>query len=188
MSPEERDIVLEQSLATADNLRVALLIGMAFDDLRCRIVTRFAECLSTRLRERFGADAPWHVTNGIGVDGYLQPGGSLCAVRRVGSERVCVGLMYDKSPEIMYYSILKEPAPHPSRLNWGRVKQELDIRFAAGKTNPTCRWLSLVDHGYRNWYNPEVLLKPWEKDNAATYFTNRLAVIMGIVASVVQGK
>jgi hypothetical protein len=188
MSPEERDIVLEQSLATADNVRVALLIGMAFDDLRCRIVTRFADFLADRLRERFGASAQWHVTNGIGADGYLQSGGALFAVRRVGNDRVCVRLMYDKSPEIMYYSILREQFRNPTPINWGRIKQELDARFAVGKPNATCRWISLVDHAYRNWFNPETLLKLWKKDEAATYFTNRLSTIMGIVASVIQGK
>src|ERR1700740_3351055 len=101
MSPGEREVILEQALATEDNVRVALLIGMAFDDLRCRIIFRFAECLCARLRDRFGAADPWRVTNGIGVDGNLQPGGSLWASRGVGSERVCVRLMYDRTPEAM---------------------------------------------------------------------------------------
>jgi hypothetical protein len=188
MSPGERDIILEQSLATEENLRVALLIGAAFDDLRCRIITRFAECLGARLRERFAASASWQVSNGIGVDGYLQAGGSLSAILRVGGERVCVRLMYDKSPEIMYYAILKEKTPGTPRLNWGHIKQALDERFAVGKANASCRWMSPVDHAYRNWYNPETLLKLWKKDEAATYFTNRLAAIMGIVTSVLKGK
>jgi hypothetical protein len=184
MSPEERNIVLEQSLATEENLRVALLIGMTFDELRCRIICGFADCLSARLRERFGPS--WRVMNGIGVDGYLHKGESVCAVHHVGIERVCVRLMYDKTPEKMYYSILEEQAISPPRIEWARVKQELDARFAAGQSTATCRWMSWVDYVYRNWYDPDVLLKLWKKDEAAVYFTNRLSAIMGIVASVVQ--
>jgi hypothetical protein len=48
--------------------------------------------------------------------------------------------------------------------------------------------MSLVDHTYRNWYDPEVLLKLWKKVEAASYFTNRLRVIMGIITSALQGK
>ena len=186
MSHEERNIVLERSLATEDNLRVALLIGMSFDDLRCRIISGFADALSERLRKRFGPS--WRVTNGIGVDGYLQKGGSLWAVHHVGIERVCVRLMYDKSPEKMYFSVLEEKSPNPPRIDWVRVKQELDARFAAEQSTTTCRWMSWVDYVYKNWYDPEILLKLWKKDEAAVYFTNRLAAIMGIVASVVQRK
>jgi hypothetical protein len=88
----------------------------------------------------------------------------------------------------MYYALRRIATEGPPKINWGRVKQELDRRFAVGQGNETCRWMSLVDHAYRNWYDQETLLKLWKKDEAATYFTNRLAAIMGIVASVVQGK
>src|SRR5262249_9930732 len=153
VSPDERDIILEQALATEENVRVALLVGMAFDNLRCRIISSFGDCLSSRLQERFGAS--WRVTNGIGVDGYLQKGGSLCAVRHVEVEHVCVSLMYDRSPEKMYFALRRIAAEGPPTINWGRVKQELDRRFAAGQSNETCRWMSLVDHAYRNWYDQE---------------------------------
>jgi hypothetical protein len=186
MSPGEREIILEQSLSTERNVRVALLMGTAFDDLRCRIISQFAACLSARIRERFGAS--WRVANGIGVDGYLQKGQSLWAAHRVGSERICVRLMYDTTPEKMYYSIFNEESASPTTINWERIKKELDARFAVGQITPACHWRSLVDHPYRNWYYLDTLLKLWKKDEAATYFTNRLAVIMGIVASVVHGK
>jgi hypothetical protein len=188
MSPAERDIVLDQAMATEDNLRVALLIAAAFDDLRCRIISRFTEHLVGQLRNRFGDSAPWRIAQDMGIDGYLQTGGSLWAVHRFAGERVCVKLGYDKSPESMYYALLNEQTPAPSKVNWDRIKQELDDRFAAGKTNASCRWMSVVDHAYRNWYDTEVLLKLWRKDETATYFANRLAAIMGIVASVLQRK
>jgi hypothetical protein len=82
--------------------------------------------------------------------------------------------MYDRSPETMYYSILNEESPRPLKINWGLLKEELDGRFAVGRTNAACRWMSLVDYIYRNWHDPEILLKLWKKDDAATYFTNRL--------------
>jgi hypothetical protein len=188
MSPSERDIVLDQALATEDNLRVAMLIAAAFDDLRCRIISRFTEYLVELLRNRFGDSAPWRLWHDIGIDGHLQAGGSLWAVHHVEGERVCVKLGYDKTPEAMYYAILNEQAPARSKVNWVRIKQELDNRFAVGKTSASCRWISVVDHTYRNWYDTEVLLKLWKKDDAARYFTNRLAAIMGIVASVLQSK
>jgi hypothetical protein len=68
MNSEERDIILEQSVASEDNLRVALLIGTYFPDLRCRIISSFAEYVSSRLRDRF-ASALWRVTNEMGIDG-----------------------------------------------------------------------------------------------------------------------
>jgi hypothetical protein len=186
MSPDERDIIVQQCLSTEDNIRVALLVGMAFDDLRCRIISGFAECLSGRLHAAFSRS--WRVTNGIGVDGFLQKGGSLWAVRHVGIERVCVRLMYDRSPERMYYSLLDEESPSPATINWDLVKQELDRRLAVGQTSETSRWMSLVDQRYRNWYDPETLLKLWKKDEAVTYFMNQLGTIMGIVANVLQMK
>jgi hypothetical protein len=96
--------------------------------------------------------------------------------------------MYDRTPEVMYYSMLKKWPAGPEKVNWGRIEQELDDRFSAGVANATCRWKSLVDPAYRNWYSLDTLLKLWKKDEALTYFTNRLAAIMGIIASVVQGR
>jgi hypothetical protein len=186
VSPEERDIVLAECLSNEANLGVALRIGMGFDDLRCRIISGFADCVCSRLRERFGES--WRVGNEMGVEGYLQKAGSLWAVRRIGRERICVKLMYDRSPEKMYYAILDEEAPEPPTIDWQRIKQELDKRFAVGQAKAGCRWMSLVDPAYANWYDLEVLLKLWKKDEAATYFTNRLSAIMGIIASVVQGR
>jgi len=188
MSPEERDIILEQSLGSENNLRVALYVGMAFDDLRCRIISRFADDLCSRLQKRFGGLESWRITNEIGVDGYLQKSGSLWAIHRRGGGRVCVKLTYDKSPERMYYAIPNEEAPHPPKINWALLKGALDARFAAGQSTDTWHWTSLVDWAYRNWFDMEVLLKLWKCEDAANYFTNRLSAIMGIVASVVQGK
>ena len=125
MSPGERNIILEQALATEDNVRVALLMGMAFDDLRCRIISGFAECVSARLRERFRANASWRVTNEIGLDGYLQRSGAIWAIHRLGKERICVKLMYDRSPERVYYSILNEQLAGSAKINWG--SSELSI-------------------------------------------------------------
>ena len=186
MSPEERDIILAQSLSTEENTRVALLVGASFDDLRCRIISGFADALVLRLRDRMGP--AWCITNRIVVDGYLQKPGAIWAVHYVGVERICVRLMYNRSPDKMYFSILTEESPGPPKINWGRLKQELDSRFAVGVASDTCRWMSLVDPAYRNWYDLEILLKLWKKTDAATYFTNRLSAVMGIVANVVHGK
>src|SRR5262249_602483 len=143
---QERDLILEESLASEDNLRVALLVGSSFADLRCRIISRFADCCRVRLRDRFRGVPAWRANNRLGVNGYLQKRGALWAVHRlVGQERVCVKLMYDKSPEKMYYAILNEKLPNLPKINWGRLKHELGTRFAAGQTSATCRWMSLVD-------------------------------------------
>jgi hypothetical protein len=186
MSPEERELVLQQSLANEDNVRIALLIGTTFEELRFRIIRGFADSLSNRLRERFGP--AWRVRNGIGVDGYLQKSESLWASRHFGIERVTVSLRYDKSPERMYYAVLKEEPRSSSTINWVRVKHELDRRFAVGQANETCHWMSYVDHAYRNWYDVEILPKLWKKAEAVIYFSNRLSAIMGIIASVLQAS
>jgi hypothetical protein len=186
MSPDEREIILAQSLLTEDNVRVALLVGASFDELRCRIISGFADALVLRLRDRMGP--AWSISNRIVVDGFLQRSGAIWAVHHVGVERICVRLMCNQRPDKMYYSILKEETPGQPKINWGRIKQELDTRFAVGQETDTCRWLSPVDPAYRNWYDAEILLKFWRKTDTATYFTNRFSAIMGIVANVIHQK
>jgi hypothetical protein len=180
--------VVEHALATEDNLRVALLIMSAYDDLCNRIIANFAEYVSTRLAERFAKSGMWRITNSIKLDGSLPVGGTISAVHRVGGEQICVRLMYDRDPRQVYYSILNEELPAPTTIDWERITQELTSRFAAGKTNANSRWTSVADPDYRNWYNLDTLLRLWKKDDAATHFVNRLSVIMGIVASVVHKK
>jgi hypothetical protein len=188
VSPEERDIVVEHALATEDNLRVALLIMSAENDLFDRIIVNFAECVSARLAERFANSGMWRVTNGIKLDGGLPVGGAISAVHRVGGEQICVRLMYDRDPRQVYYSILNEELPAPTNIEWERITQELTSRFAAGKTNTNSRWTSMADPDYRNWYDWDTLIRLWKKEEAATHFVNRLSAIMGIVASVLHKK
>jgi hypothetical protein len=163
------------------SLSVALKVGMAFDDLRERVIADFAVELEKRL-----AAPHWRVSNEMKRGNLFQTGGALYIGKLMWNDFAWVAVAFDRpEPRNVYFQIPVEKTKAPA-IDWNAVKKALDSQYLPGKASVYSHWWRYVDRHYRDWTDEDVLLRLWRKEEAVRYFAANLEKIAEVLASVID--
>lgn len=181
-STGEREIILKYVFQDGDNLRIALQIGSAFDDIRKKIIGDFLGELEKALRASL--DDEWVINNALGEDifGRCKP---------LGIFKKSWGGDYSIGFEAEYYfarrfymGVSKDNKIAP--IDGGKLKKMLDEKYRPGLASDTWEWSVYLEGDFLNWDNEAVLMQMYKKDEAVSYLTKNILKIKEISSPVID--
>jgi hypothetical protein len=173
MTDAEQNLIIEQSLSSEENLRVAIKVAAAFPDLKKRIWRDFLRYLEIRLIQDLGAgwkteileDRPW----GIQVHRVSWP-----ADKRIG-------LRSDQATGTWFHYWVSSFGDTDKG-----IKDSLDrrIKTCKGAIDQSSVWWSFTEQ-FRDWNEEETIVELFRKKGAAEYWLPRLREIIDVVVPIV---
>ena len=185
MSNDFKEEIIDHALLNAENFSMAINIAKAFDDIRKRVITKFAQSLLTSLQTNLPCEDGWIINtddlinspfnkySGLCVENTNWPEGlGLCIEAQGGNSRSFAFIVYGN--ESIKLSEEKK----------SEIKAELEKRGVTPKSKgPNTIWYRMVHPDLENWDNEVALLKI-HNGGALEYFTEELVSIAKILNSI----
>jgi len=155
-SRDERTLIVDFAFRNENNLKIALKVGSAFNEIRRRIITNFLKDLEIALK----LDNEWEIMNNFNKSKLNDC--TFFIAKKVWGKKYQIGIHGKSGATDFIFGICKNPniAEH---LGSEKLK-ELDIRYGPGRISEWWAWYKSVDEPYRNWDNEEVLMNMFEKE------------------------
>jgi len=170
---EAKQVVLEYVLGREENLKTALLVCSAYEDLKKTIISAFAEDLK---RELEGAlSAGWVVDFSPLINQPLDRWTGFSIWKETWGTRYGIGVEAQRSGArdfIIGVYKRKEERHIPD------LKTALDDKVTYGKSNDWWVWWQWVSDHYRNWDSETTLVDMWcQRESVVTYFRDQIMAI-----------
>lgn len=170
---EAKEVVLEYVLGKAENLKTALLVCSAYEDLKKVIITAFAQDLKRELENALGAG--WKVDFSPLFSKPLEKWTGFSIGKKSWDERYGIGIEAQRpGPRDFLIGVWKkrEASPIPE------LKAALDDKVSYGKSNDWWVWYQRVSRDYENWDSGTTLLSMWcQRESVVAYFRNEIMAI-----------
>ncbi len=153
----ERQAVIGHALRSPENLRLALVVGSAYNDLKAEIVKSFASCLGKKLEADLGAS--WHVR----LDDLRKVECGIAICKESWAGKFEIRLAADKSDAQDIYFGVKNLIEHTQGSD-RELYRTLNDGVRSGKWSPSWEWYAYAESQYRNWNTTEVLLLLYRRD------------------------
>ena len=146
-SSSEREIILEHALKNQENLKIALDVGFAFNDLRKEIIVDFLDGLRNFVLGKLGDhdDSLWHVNDDSLYRFPLKNNYYFSFEKKSWGERHGVGLQLHKNEA--FIGVWRPDGVPKIDL----LKQTLDKKIKPGGHDKWYEWYCYLEDPYRNW-------------------------------------
>jgi hypothetical protein len=181
-SAGEREIILKYVFQDGDNLRIALQIGSAFDDIRKKIIGDFLGELEKALRASL--DDEWVINNALREDifGRYKPLG--ISKKSWGGDYSIKFEAQNYFARRFYMGVSKDNKIPP--IDGGKLKKMLDEKYRPGLASDTWEWYVYLEGDFLNWDNEAVLMQMYKKDEAVSYLTQNILKIKDVSSPVID--
>lgn len=173
-----KDVILDFVLEREENLRMALLLGSVYDDLRIKIIAAFAEDLGKELKKSLGQG--WTVDVAPLMREPLARFTGFSVAKTTWSDRYGIWVEAQKQGAREFVmGVWKKPEAN----GIDDLKDLLDQHYGYGKSNQYWVWWQYVEDRYRNWDDEEVLTEMWfQRRSVIDYFRERIMKIGDLAA------
>jgi hypothetical protein len=175
LSESEKDVVIKHAFENEENLRIALVVGAAYQELCGRIIATFLEAVRTQLRSLLSND--WQLTIKSDTEPITTKSAEVIVCRyskHLAGIRVVLA-----AEEWRPYLALR--CDNHSLCE--SLKQTVDQEYRAGSKGAVSLWYWYVDKVYSGWSagDPDSLIRLYRKAEAVTYFTENIEKLVQVV-------
>lgn len=171
--------VIDHAKSNSENMRVAIQVGLSFQELRNSLIRDFAEALKDRLQELGNLDInvdPWlkDPTGSYTGMSFNRPHWSKFSVcieaQRNGSQNYIIGI-YGKKSEVDL--TIRD-----------NISTALNDRLSNGRSSEHWIWYQNVDKKYLNLDNIDALMAVYTKTDIVNYYSENIEQLLKIIDDV----
>jgi len=191
-SREEIKIIVDYALKDQHNLEIALKIGIAFDEIRKRIITDFLDALENALRGSLDNEK-WTILDNLKEivlkEGIWSSKNKGCYITKKEWQSTClIGIESDTNGARNFFiSVRKNQKEILKPTESGNLKNLLDNEYKKGSSGGPWLYYRYFDGIYRDWNNEEILIDMiFKKDETVSYFKEPILTIAKIVTPLID--
>ncbi len=182
-SEEERNIFIDYSLQSEDNLKISINSALSFDHLRERIIQRFIESIEESLhKELENLTDDWELNNDIKGNIFDHWRG-IYVYKTTWNEQYQIGFSSEKYGAkgfIIGVAKHSEKVPHIEGL-----LEKLNNEYRQGSQSNVWNWYQWLENPYQNWDNEEILIKMYCSE-AVEYFKKHILSIIHVASDMID--
>jgi hypothetical protein len=180
MIGDEKDVVIQHAFETPERLKIALLVGAAYPDIRERLIRQTLQDIQTRLKVALGADWAFEPVDDLSGEWYF-------SLRRADwPKNMTLGFGRDGSGQALYFYVNRWVAPEKMLPIDDQVREALESQLApGGKPTEWCCWWKCLDR-YKNWDSVDTVLELAKDHRAAEYVAAFLLNIGQVVQPILR--
>ncbi|HHW43584.1 MAG TPA: hypothetical protein GXX25_07210 [Desulfotomaculum sp.] len=181
ISKEEKEIILDFVFKDQDTLRMVLVAGAVYDEIRKKIIVSFSELLENEIKKFL--DNKWLIDNilkerpleryacfGVRKKEWGERYGIYIEAQGTGAKEFIIGIL--KKPE----------APQINEL-----KELLDNKCGQGNSHEWWVWYRKVDEHYKSWDDEHVLVEMYFKNEEhINYFKEEILKIKELASDLID--
>lgn len=180
------EIVVEHTLQSEDNLRLAAWVSAAFEQVRQRVVREFVKRLQSDLLARLGDS--WAVEQNCDKDA-LKADWLVDIKKKRWHDNcsICLEGSKEGPRAVDYFVWLDSDMPGKARLA-EELKAALDEKHGVGKKSANAPWWSFLEPPYDDWTTENALVLLYRKADAAEEIAGQLESICRTVEPIADRR
>jgi hypothetical protein len=183
----EKELITNFVLKNEDNLRIALKIVSAYDEIQREIVSNFSQELTKALREELNKE--WEITNELTNKEWRY----FSITKKKWNKGYVIGFETHPHPSLrnFYFAVIRHKQKFPKPVDKGILKKKLDEYIKGwpevGPEDINYEWWQYVRKDYLNWDEEEFFVKLHNKEKSILdYFKGNLLTIKGIIEPIID--
>lgn len=188
---DKKEVLINFATERLEYFEKCLLIGFNFNEIIKITIINFLLQLKEELRKSLANEDGWEFcgnpTYGDMLENPLTIFSGLFITKNNWGKKFLIGISADKSmARDIIIGIYRGGEVKAKKVANGKLIDLLNTKFKPGYHSDYWEWWSYLDNNYRNWYNEEVLIKIYKKDDLVELIKKQIIAIKNIATPIID--